>query len=1284
MTMNDIKKNIEASINYFEKGNLTENGINLFRSLSYNTERQSSLDETTFKEFDEVYIKNNPNEITFDNEKALTSEWKYVNLLFQLSRQEILKQVSLFDTKKIDNKIIESYLFFTIELNDKDYSRSKLAQITREVNKLFLMPVMIIFKHGNCLSLSIINRRLHKKDESKDVLEKVTLIKDINIKKPHRGHIEILFDLSFDELYKRFEFKSFIELHNAWQKTLDSSELNKKFYRDIANWYFWAVSNVTFPDDEIKSKETTNSIGVIRLLTRIIFVWFLKEKDLIPEDIFDIKKLDKILEQAVSTLCTDESTYYKAILQNLFFATLNQEMNTSEKPENRKFRNDRQNYNITNLYRYEKYFKNKELFLELMSGIPFLNGGLFECLDKPDQENIKKIVRIDGFSDREDNQLYFPNYLFFAKEQLLDLSKIYDDKKKQKEKVRGLIEILNHYKFTIHENTPIEEEVALDPELLGKVFENLLASYNPETKNTARNQTGSFYTPREIVDYMVNESLIAYFQNVLSNKGFSEEKREEVKNKINHLLAYTEEDHKFTNSETEELIKAIDNCKIIDPACGSGAFPMGILHKMVFVLSKLDPNNKKWKQRQIDKISEIPDPSIKEKYLNDIEESFKNNELDYGRKLYLIENCIFGVDIQPIAVQIAKLRFFISLIVEQKTNNKMENLGIRPLPNLETKFVTADSLIGIEKPEQMSLLRNPDIDKKELELKRIRDNHFGARTPKTKNKYREEDEKLREEIAELLKKDGFDFDSTQRLAHWNPYDQNGKADFFDIEWMFGIKDGFDIVIGNPPYVQIQKFSGQKIQKDWEAQKYKTFSKTGDVYCLFYERGNNLLKNKGLLCFITSNKWMRTNYGESTRKYFAENTNPLKIIDFGGYKVFDSATVDTNILIFEKEKNQSKTIACAIQKDFKDDSNISEYVAKNSVILDEVSSESWIILSKEEYDIKKQIEKIGVPLKDWDISIYRGILTGFNEAFIIDGKKKDELIKEDPKNAEIIKPILRGRDIKKYKAEYADFWLISTLPALKIDIDEYPIVKHYLKSFGNKLNQTGEIYIDENGNKLNSRKKTVNKWFETQDPIAYYKEFEKEKIVWQRITQEPTFCFSEKGQLALDSMAFLSNFKSIEGKYIIAVLNSKTINFYVSKSVHQYGDTGYRLSNQYVEKIPIPKISPKEQKPFEIMVECILFAKEHGFESESQTFESVIDGMVYDLYFEDEMKKGDCYITDRIKEKVKPFKDNDTDKFKTEYIKALYNFCLNDKTVYRGLIYRRTINVVKIINGKKDE
>jgi hypothetical protein len=440
-----------------------------------------------------------------------------VDLLFQITDDE-LKDAGqgrfVFEASgRVDNTIIHSYLFFAIDLRGERYTRTQLAGITREVNRVFDMPAMILFRHGQTLTLSIINRRLHKRDADKDVLEKVTLIKDISTASPHRAHVENLFDLSLEQLHETHRFSNFVELHNAWQKTLDTSELNKRFFREIANWYFWAQQHVKFPKGAGRNEEERNATSLIRLITRLIFVWFIKEKGLVPDALFDQRKLAQILigfvpqSDADNPVCATRqaglpasrySVFYKAILQNLFFATLNQEMNTPQKPDNRKFRGKTkqaggrdQHYMIHNVYRYRDCFKAPDAALKLFENIPFLNGGLFECLDREDKDDPSKIIRVDGFSDRPDNEVFVPDFLFFSDEQDANLNAAYGTTNKRY-KVRGLIDILHRYKFTVTENTPIEEEVALDPELLGKVFENLLAAYNPETRVTARKQTGSY------------------------------------------------------------------------------------------------------------------------------------------------------------------------------------------------------------------------------------------------------------------------------------------------------------------------------------------------------------------------------------------------------------------------------------------------------------------------------------------------------------------------------------------------------------------------------------------------------------------------------------------------------------------------------------------------------------------------------------------------------------------------------------------------------------------------
>ncbi|MEZ4808588.1 MAG: N-6 DNA methylase, partial [Flavobacteriales bacterium] len=643
-----------------------------------------------------------------------------------------------------------------------------------------------------------------------------------------------------------------------------------------------------FPDDIEKDREKRNAINVIRLITRLMFVWFLREKDLVPDALFDPKELKKILDPKGK----EESIYYKAILQNLFFATLNTEMGKRRflaSPD----KSQSPHHFIHNVFRYEHCFNEpKKTLKELFDPIPFLNGGLFECLDK--QVEVKgelKPIRIDGFSNNPKNKLHVPDKLFFDDiGEEWDSSKVYESKKAKPVKVRGLIDILSSYKFTITENTPIEEEVALDPELLGKVFENLLANYNPETKTTARKQTGSFYTPREIVNYMVDESLIAYLKAALGDGEKTEER-------LRHLLSYTEEQHQFAKKETEALITAIDNCKILDPACGSGAFPMGVLHKLVHVLHKLDPRNTQWKERQLEKAAQLDDAEIRERTIADIEDAFEHNALDYGRKLYLIENGIYGVDIQPIAMQIAKLRFFISLVVDQRVADARPNRGVRALPNLETKFVAANTLMKLEK-EHDNLFTNPAIEQKKAQLKRVRHDYFEARTPQRKEKCRQKDKELREELAELLVHEHeLQPKTAKMLAAWDPYDQNASAPFFDPEWMYGLSGGFDVVIGNPPYVLLQDAVRDDTAIANFRKQYTVASYKLDLYHLFYEAGLGVLNAQGVLAYITPSNFQSNNYAVSLRRYLLTNSHLDQVISVDS-KVFD-AEVNNAVVICRK-------------------------------------------------------------------------------------------------------------------------------------------------------------------------------------------------------------------------------------------------------------------------------------------------------------------------------------------------------------------------------------------------
>ena len=711
--------------------------------------------------------------------------------------------------------------------------------------------------------------------------------------------------------------------------------LTKQFYKDLYEWYQWAVdptSGVYFPNNTSTEADDREDIEtkIIRLITRIMFVWFIKQKELVPNKIFDVDFLETILKDFDPNSAV-VGNYYNAILQNLFFGTLNRAIE-DEQGNKRKFATNVKK-DIKTLYRYAEMFTiSEDEVIKLFSEVPFLNGGLFECLDKTKTiDGVEQSYNYDGFSrndkkfadGRYRNRAVVPNILFFEPE-------------------KGLISILSRYNFTIEENSPEEQQVALDPELLGKVFENLLGAYNPETKETARNQSGSFYTPREIVNYMVDESLISY----LGNTAF-------VRSLFSPEFVYD----KTKEADYKTIAEKLKSIKILDPACGSGAFPMGLLNRMIDILCHI-----------------TPDENI------------------YEMKLAIIENCIYGSDIQSIAAQITKLRFFISLICNCEKDATKPNFGIPTLPNLETKFVAANSLIAKKKQESHNLFENPEIEPTKKELTEIRHEHFSAKTAYRKSTLREKDKQLREKLAKLLEQDNdFAPEDAKQLAAWNPYDQNAVAEFFDPAWMFGVNDGFDIVIGNPPYIQLQNNGGELAQL-YAPCNYKTYARTGDIYCLFYERGYQLLKPNGHLCYITSNKWMRAGYGEKTREFFANNTNPMLLIDFAGVKIFESATVDTNILLFAKAANEHKTLCAVTNKQNKDSvKNLSVFVQQNGSVCEFSNSDSWVILSPIEQSIKRKIEAVGTPLKDWNINIYRGVLTGYNEAFIISTEKRDEIL-----------------------------------------------------------------------------------------------------------------------------------------------------------------------------------------------------------------------------------------------------------------------------------------------------
>ena len=902
--------------------------------------------------------------------------------------------------------------------------------------------------------------------------------------------------------------------------------VNKEFYNRIANLYIRMV-NENNRELKIHSLENSNKYNefAVRLIGRIIFCWFLKEKKsengipLIPDEILNVDTIKK------------STNYYHDVLEPLFFELLN----TDHKS------------------RKDKYSKEK-----IYKQVPYLNGGLF----KPYED--------DHYKYDSSNESGTYGVVTIDNKWFIDL---YD--------------VLNSYNFTVDENTAYDIELSIDPEMLGRIFENLLAEINPETGDSARKNTGSFYTPREIVDFMVDSSILEY----LKTKTNIDEER------LYNLIKWTKNNEcklDFNIEERKQIIDALYNVRTIDIACGSGAFPIGLLQKIVFILEQIDEDAKLWFDKSI---SSIKDTLIRK----EIRKKFDSGALNYIRKLKVIQNSIFGVDVQNIAVEIARLRAFLSLVIEENVSDTDDNRGVKPLPSLEFKFIIANSLIklpdNVEKlkrksaalQNEMSYLENDFVGQNDFieQLKEVILDYFGAEAYERielKERFRYIQKRM---LLHTQSNQGASTKKFLSLCSWEPF-ENEEARWFDPSWMFGVEDGFDIVIGNPPYVQLQKSIDENKTKCGDLYKdegFNTFEKTGDLYCLFYEKGLSLLKEDGILTYITSNKWMRAGYGNKLRDFLSNNSNPILLLDFGGNKVFKSATVDVNIVILQKSKNTNDTIACTLSTD-SDDVNLKEYIYENSSKISFNTEAAWIISSDIETNIRRKIEKIGTPLKDWDIQINYGIKTGCNEAFIISGEKRAELINADPKSAEIIRPILRGRDIKRYGYEFKNLYCIITkFGSHKILNEQYPAVFNHLNNFKEKLENRGQCQYSRIGKITNNDYKGQHHWLELDNNPSdkYLDLFLEQNIVWQRITHENTFCVTKNGYCILDSMAFINCSNSIIN-YLLGILNSSLAYFYFKSITTSYGDTGFRLSNQFVELFPVPK---KKSDDINILVNDII-------------------------------------------------------------------------------------------------
>lgn len=1206
----DLPKAIGSALASFTSQPIREAATKFLAALGYRSDRTLNLGNSKPRAFLES-INSQSGGTSFNESKALFPDWASADLLFQITDEELSGNASLFKDTAVNAGLLRSYLFFAIELTGGDYPRGKLTGIARQINRVFPMPVMVLIKHLSdkkpVLSIAVINRRQNKRDAARDVLGKVTIIRDISLAQPHRGHLDILASFAVPNLVhpQRLPINNFDALHAVWEEIFNVELLNQRFYRELANWYFWALPQVEFPDDTEKDDDKRRATSLIRLLTRLIFCWFLKEKGLIPEKLFVEAELKRILVG----LAPGASTYHQGILQNLFFATLNQRMGKDKSGEpyrafarDEGFQKNRATYGVDTLYRYEEHFRDAATALDHFADVPFLNGGLFECLDRIEDGTNKKLY-LDGFSRNKKKRPTVPNCLFFAEEQTADLSDAYGEPKRKNEKVRGLLRILHSYKFTIVENTPIDQEIALDPELLGKVFENLLASYNEETKTTARKQTGSFYTPRPIVEYMVDESLKAHLSGALAKAGMSEE---DTQAGLEILFAYTERAHPFNERETAALLDAIHTCKILDPACGSGAFPMGMLHKLVYIIHKLDPDNERWKQLQIDAAAKIPDSSSREAAIAAIERDFADNEDDYGRKLYLIENCLYGVDIQPIAIQISKLRFFISLVCDQRTNrSKKENHGIRPLPNLETKFVAADTLIGLPEMEQMALVPQR-VYKIEAEIEALYHSHFAIQRREQKLALQRKIKDLRNELGKLLAESLMASKKAQHVADWDPFDPQASADFFDPPWMFGrsLANGFDIVFGNPPYLNVELVDADR--KAYFAKHFRTFYKRYDVFGLFFEAALTRHTGKtGVVSFIIPQQIANNLSYKKLRNLILEN-RWLREVLYLGDKVFKAASNDVCVLFLTKSANQSIRLVNALDFEeqitttvpadhFKRYGNVISFSgdARGESIFERVfSADRWLV--------KKRF------------SVFQGIVTGNNAAFL----PTPEQIQEAKIEEELLHPVLLGRDIERWAIRSTDRQIIYVNP--DIDIRKFPNAEKWLNSFRSELAQRREVV---NG---------VIPWSSLQWPRDKEELDRVPKIIVQgtrnpRLAMRLVATIDNDGIYGTQGVNFIvPRDKGAPIHFLLGILNSSLINYlFVTKFLN------VAIKAEYLKGIPIPNVSKRDEDLLSILVRCTLVAKRTGEQAPTQFLIDLIDACVFEYYFREHMAERDLLFLDDL-------------------------------------------------------
>ncbi len=814
--------------------------------------------------------------------------------------------------------------------------------------------------------------------------------------------------------------------------------------------------------------------------------------------------------------------------------------------------------------------------------VPYLNSSLFE----PSVE--EKLLQIRGIMNKP--MKLFPRTVLKDEKGRRMAGKM--------DNLAYIFRFLDAYNFSSETESGITQDTKtlINASVLGLIFEKINGY-----------KDGSFFTPGFITEYMAKETVErTVIQKFNDFKGWKCETLEELADKIDD------------RAEANEIINSI---RICDPAVGSGHFLVSVLNRLLFIKSYLDILLDKDGRRirrsdwaielENDEISILDDEGNPFVYSINPERQ-RVQEAIFNEKRTIIENCLFGVDINPASVYICRLRLWIELLKNAYYTEESGFTQLETLPNIDINIKCGNSLVNrysIKTGSSILSEGNPDTRKL---IRQYREAVAAYKNENNKENKRKVDnliQSIKRQIHGIVQLVFFDEELNKKIL-----DDDIYAD--SLEWMIEFPEvldengrfmGFDAVIGNPPYIQLQSMG--KMSEVYAKSGYEVYNKSADLYCLFYERGFSLLKPNGILGFIASNKWLKANYGEQLRNFLVRKTNPIIFVDFPGINVFSEATVDPQILLLTKEPYNHNTQSCVVNSVTE---NVFSFVEKNKTI-ENFTAEPWRIIPKDKAKILEQMNS-GKRLKDLPFEIYRGVLTGLDEAFYIDEETKNKLIAQDPKSAELIKPVLRGKDITAWNTISKNEYLICTLPAMKINIEQYPAIKNYLLLFGIE-------HLEQSGKK-GSRKKTSNKWFETQDTIAYYKSFAKPKIIYPEVTKYRPFMYDESGIMVNKTCFILvekENSKhEIPLKVLCAILNSTLADFWIWYNCPEVGDDRRHMGKIYFENFPLLGQTKKaQQKQIVELVDEILRLKSQNDgkmrAEQVSALEAEIDRLVYELY-----------------------------------------------------------------------